>query len=202
MTKRDFLRDNLFLVAAAVLPLVVVVFFLTATAVPRWLVPSPAHDLLFTATRAVHPAPGLQDGTRLEYRVSEGQVVARVRRTRDGEYHVETTLYWYDADTGAVREVPVELPGDLPEDGTPRTVAIEALAGVRVTTSYRAPDGYVLENDRDGYPGLFGALLGLGHVEHGPVLVRDGRRVAIELDGDWQRHHSIELLGWVIDEQA
>jgi len=41
-----FLRENAFLLAAVLLPLVVIGFFLVATAIPRWVVPAPAYDLL------------------------------------------------------------------------------------------------------------------------------------------------------------
>ena len=47
---RGFLRDNIFLVAAVSLPLIVVAFFLVASAIPRWLVPPPAYDLLISAS--------------------------------------------------------------------------------------------------------------------------------------------------------
>src|SRR6478735_3199762 len=43
---RRFLRDNAFLVAAGLLPVLVVGFFLLATAIPRWTVPPPAYDLI------------------------------------------------------------------------------------------------------------------------------------------------------------
>lgn len=202
MAGRHVLRDNLFLIAAAALPLLVVAFFLVATAVPSWLVPPPTHDLLFTATRALYPDPAVDSGTRLEYRVSEDRVVAHARRTRDNGHSIAATLYRYDPDTGSVREIRVDLPGDLPEDRTPRTLAIEALADVRVSTSYRSPDGYILQHDQGNYPGLFGALLGLGRSDGGPFLVKDGRRVPIRPDGEWRRHHRIEFLGWVIDERG
>ncbi len=47
---RRFVRDNAFLIAAVALPLVVVGFFLLFTAIPRWTVPPPQHDLLFSTT--------------------------------------------------------------------------------------------------------------------------------------------------------
>lgn len=202
MPGRRVLRDNLFLIAAVALPLVVVAFFLAATAVPRWLVPPPTHDMVFAATHALYRDPAVSRGVRLEYRVEDGQVVANVRRTRDNEHSIAATLYRYEHETGVVREIPVDIPENLPEDGTPRTLAVEALSGVRVSTAHRAPDGYVLRHEDGGYPGLFGALLGVGRSDSGMALVKDGRRVPLRPDGDWRRHYGVEFLGWVIDERA
>ena len=39
-----FLRENAFLAAAVCLPLLVVVFFVLASIIPRWLVAPPAYD--------------------------------------------------------------------------------------------------------------------------------------------------------------
>ena len=44
--KRGFFRDNLVLVAAFALPAVVAVLFIVATAIPKWTVPLPQHDLV------------------------------------------------------------------------------------------------------------------------------------------------------------
>ena len=43
---RRFLRDNVFLVAAVLLPVLVVALFLAATAIPRWRIPPPAYDVV------------------------------------------------------------------------------------------------------------------------------------------------------------
>ena len=43
------LRDNVFLVAAVCLPILVVGFFLLSSSIPRWRVPAPAYDLLIRA---------------------------------------------------------------------------------------------------------------------------------------------------------
>src|SRR6188474_2962219 len=54
---RRFVRQNAFLVAAVALPLVVIIFFLLAAAIPRWTVAPPAFDLVLRGTSYEQPAP-------------------------------------------------------------------------------------------------------------------------------------------------
>src|SRR4249920_2312039 len=79
MTNRSgasWLRDNLFLAAAVLLPVVVLSFFLLASAVPRWMVAPPAYDLVFRVS------PQFNDGRprlSVDYAVRDGRVEATVR---------------------------------------------------------------------------------------------------------------------------
>ena len=45
-SSRGFLKNNLVLVAAFALPAVVAALFVLATAIPKWTVPLPQHDLV------------------------------------------------------------------------------------------------------------------------------------------------------------
>src|SRR4026207_414357 len=70
-----FVRRNAFLVAAVALPLVVVIFFLLAAAIPRWTVAPPDFDLVLRGTSYEQPAPRVS----LEFDVRDGRVQATVR---------------------------------------------------------------------------------------------------------------------------
>lgn len=189
-------KDNVFLIAAMLLPLVVVAFFLLATALPRWLVPPPGHDLLFTVARLAAPAPP----AHVDYELRDGRVVARVRSPRENERPVGRILYRYHHEDGAVRRVAFDTPDDAPGDGM--TVAVPALSGAGVSDDPVAPDGYRLQRDDHGYPGLFGALLGIGDHGSGIALVRDGRRIPLTPPGDGRRHYDIRFIGWVVHDGA
>jgi hypothetical protein len=199
MSVRAWLRGNLFLVAGVVLPVAVVLFFLLATAVPRWLVAPPAYDLLFAGSRAYQ-----RDGERLwmAFRVRDGHLEAQVRDLKEHESPRAPRLYRFDHGTGGVREIPVELPAGLVLGPEVQTFVVTALAGQRISTERRAPDGYLLRHrDRSG-GGLFGELFGMHRSGAPYVIAKDGRVMAIPAPDAGRYYYQIDFLGWIIDEHG
>lgn len=191
-----FLRENTFLVAAALLPLVVVGFFLIAAAVPRWLVAPPAYDLLLRTS-------GSSDQTRprvvVDFAVRDGRVEATVRGLPATAYPQVPALFLFDHQTMTVREVPFDLPVNLTELDPPVTVAVSALAGRRVLAQARAPDGYELATGRHRSTGLVGDLFGMGRSSWRVSLVNKGRVVEISLPAH-EYGYGVSAVGWVLDE--
>src|SRR5262245_12207196 len=151
-----FLRDNAFLAAAVCLPLLVVVFFVLASIVPRFLVAPPAYDLLVRANDLYS-----QTSTRVavDFAVRDGAVAVVVRPMPANGYGTRSRLFLFDRATMNVREVPVEMPEppeDFKESDPPRTRRIAALSGRRVLDQLRAPDGYQLESRGSRGAGIVG----------------------------------------------
>jgi hypothetical protein len=190
------LRDNAFLVAAVALPLLVVAFFLVATAVPRWLVPPPAHDLLL---RAYGPYDQGRPRVSVEFKVRDGRVEATFRPSPPQTYPQPAELFLFEHQTMNVRKIPFDMP-DLKEGDDPRTVVIEALAGRQVLPQTHAPDGYRLDNRASGGSGLVGDLFGMGRYDHGIVLVNRGRVVPIAFPGPYAYRYGVEAIGWIADD--
>jgi hypothetical protein len=191
------LRDNAFLVAAVALPLVVVAFFLVATAIPRWLVPPPAHDLLL---RASGPHDQGRPRVTVEFRVRDGRVEAIVRPAAPQSYPQPAELFLFEHETGNVRKIPFDLP-DLGASDAPRTVAIEALAGRRVLAESNAPDGYRFETRSRGGSGIVGDLFGMRSYDSALVLVNRGRAVPVSVPGPYDYRYSTAAVGWVVDDE-
>jgi hypothetical protein len=192
-----FLRDNAFLVAAVALPLVVIAFFLVATAIPRWLVPPPAHDLLFRATDASGQPNARVD---VDFAVRDGKVVATVRSAPANYYGSRPRLFLFDHTTMSAREIAVELPDDLGGD-SPRVVAIDALAGRQVLAGARAPDGYQFESGMERGPGIVGGLFGMNRYGPQASLVNRGRVIPISVPAPYQNVYStrVQAIGWLVD---
>jgi len=191
-----FLRENAFLVAAVALPLVVVGFFLAATAIPRWRVPPPAYDLLLRTT-------GHVDQTRprvaAEFAVRDGRIEATVRGLPANGYPQVPKLFLVDHQTLNVREIPVDLPANLSETDPPVTVPVSALAGRRVIAETRAPDGYEFKSGGYRSTGLVGGLFGMGSTNEKVTLVNRGRVVPISFSlNDYS--NSVSFVGWVLHE--
>ena len=194
--RRQFLRDNAFLIAAVALPVVVAAFFLLATAIPRWTVPPPAFDFVLRAHR---PWDDRRQNISVEIGLRNGRVEATVRRTRKGEYEEQWRLFVFEHATGTVREIPIEIPEDL-EKEEPRTFAIPELAGRQVTSDSKAPDGYELSLRTSGGGGIVGELFGMGRYDTAAALVNRGRVVPLRLPPPYERVYGQPVaVGWIVD---
>jgi hypothetical protein len=193
-----FLRENAFLVAAVLLPLVVAAFFMAATVIPRWLVAPPAYDLLL---RAAGPYDQSRLGLAVDFVVREGRVEATVRALPDATMTQVPRLLLFDHQTLNVREIPVKLPASLSQADSPLTLVVSALEGRRVLPDAKAPDGYEFESRSQRGPGLIGDLFGMGGYAEKMSLVKNGRVVPISLPAD-QYAYGVSALGWVLHEGA
>ena len=201
--KRGFLRDNLVLVAAFALPAVVAVLFVIATAIPKWTVPLPQHDLVM---RIEDYRQTRQSDVIVEYVARNGRLEADVRPVPPPQnpamgapYVQRWTLLLFDHSANRVTEIPVDLPRTVPA-GETRTVVIEALAGRYVTSDTVAPDGYqVTSLSTGGSGGIVGELFGMNRrYRRGIALGKDNRTVEVELPASYRETYGvIAPIGWV-----
>jgi hypothetical protein len=171
-------RGNAFLIAAATLPLAVVALFLVASAVPRWTVAPPAHDLVLAVDQPYAPgAPRVI----YEFAVRDGQVVATPRPVpTDDRYPPRTTLWLFDHAASTVHEVSVVAAAGDPE-GDANTVVVAELAGRHALPGGTAPDGYTFDRDDGRGAGLVGEIFGMGRSRQAFRVIKDGRVVPLDL---------------------
>ena len=96
MAFRRMLRDNAFIVAAIALPVLVAVFFLAASAVPRWTVPLPDHDVVLKAQRSYEASQG---SVSLDFDVRNNHVVAILKPVAPNIYAQRWALLVVDHET-------------------------------------------------------------------------------------------------------
>jgi hypothetical protein len=193
------LRENAFLVAAVCLPLLVVVFFVLASIIPRWLVAPPAYDLLLRVSDRYMPT---NTHTTIDFAVRAGVVEVVVRATPPTGWGSRARLFLFDHTTMSAQEIPVLLPEPLEglkEGDPPRTRTVEALAGRRVLDQLKAPDGYRLENRGSGGAGIVGELFGMHRYASDASLVNRGRVIAIKLPLPTEDiyYAPASFLGWL-----
>jgi hypothetical protein len=191
-----FLRNNVFLVAAVALPVLVIGFFLLASAIPRWLVSPPAYDLLLRVGKPSGPRAAL---TVVDYNIREGHVEATVRPALRNQYEQTFALFVFDHATQNLTEVPVSLPDTLPEDSGPRLIVVDALAGRRILQQAKAPDGYELQTGRWHGAGLVGELFGMHTHDPSATLVNKGRIIPIPLPPGYEYLSPVSAIGWLAD---
>lgn len=195
-TDGSFLRKNAFLVAAAVLPVLVVAFFLVATAIPQWTVPPPAYDLVLRVTKP-YTQPRAQ--VAVQFKVRDGRLEAVVQRTALESYEPPWSLFVFDHQTMNLTEVPVNVPDSIPADSPSQTIVVDAFANRRIVDQAKAPDGYELRRDGYGNSGLVGDLFGMRRYDRRATIVNSGRVIKIPLPADYQYVSAIDAIGWLVD---
>ncbi|MDX1498824.1 MAG: hypothetical protein R3176_02940 [Woeseiaceae bacterium] len=191
-----FLRSNPTIAAGILLPLVVAAFFVIATAIPRWLVAPPAHDLLFTVHDYRHESPAIE----VRFDVTDDRVRARAFRP-ENSYRSVPRLYRYEHATDTVRELTVELPADNDfENGI--LLDMPALSGTRVSAARRAPDGYEITGPEYRGGGLMGLFFGRRR-QPGLAISKEGAVFEIpDVDGRPFYYGSVSFLAWVVADDG
>ena len=192
-----FLRDNAFLVAAVLLPVVVVGFFLLSTAIPRWTVPPPAYDLLL---HSMKPYNGTRPRVAIEFQVRDGHVEVSARALAADAYAQTEVLFLFDHKTMNVSEVAFTAPEPGAVGDPPRTAIVDVARGQRVVAAARAPDGYALETRTHHGTGLLGDIFGMNRYDVGLTLVNRGRVVPVALPEPYRsNYYSAYFVGWIVD---
>ena len=202
---RRFVRDNLVFIAAFALPGAVAALFLLATAIPRWTVPPPQHDLLLRIARHEPRARPVH----LDFVVENGRLEVVVRplpQPADPAVSVPYVERWallqLDHVSMKIREIPFDVPQSI-EEGESRTVVVDSLAGRRVIAGDTAPDGYTVSslNAGGGGGGIVGDIFGMDrNYRRGVSIAKGGRTIQLELPPPHREsYESIVTIGWVAD---
>ena len=191
---RRFVRDNVFLVAAVLLPLLVVGFFLLAAIYPQWTVPGPAFDAVLRVGGPYEQPPMK---VTVDYRVRNNQIEAVVRPLPENGYSQPYRLVLFDHSTLNVRELQIDIPDRMEPEESPRTIPVPELASRQVLDQVRAPDGYELRNDTQHGPGLFGDLFGMHRYDTTAAFTNRGRVVPIALPTRYQYYTPVTVVAWL-----
>lgn len=192
MNIATLIQRNTVIVTGIALPLLIIIFFLLAQFVPRWLVDPPQHDFLFTSSHYSHDS---EFPVNVQLKVKAGSLQATLRHSKN--YSSVPQLFRFDHATSAVREISIELPAKpaTVEDGQP--ILIPEVANLTIDTARRAPDGYQLQGDRNRGSGLIGELFFNGRHDRRHALIKQGATVPINTS----HNQHITFLGWIVDQQ-
>lgn len=185
-------RDNIILVAGIALPLVVMLFFLLATWIPRWLVDPPQYDLLFSG---VSWSDKSSNTVNLVV-TAEGQLKARYFKRQEGESPLRR-LFIYEHTTGDVREISIpslagEVYGEVEIERE-----ISEFAARTVSTKRTAPDGYEFQGPQYTSGNFLG--LGFGGRRSKLSIRKKGAVVSIPTLDSYPYYNGTEFVGWLVD---
>ena len=209
---KSFLKDNPTITLGLALPMLLVVIFLLVSGIPNLTVDNPKYDVLYTTERYYGSSP-------LEVSVIDNkvQIVYRDNNSNNGSDKNKPGLWRYNAQTGAVKEIPIRLP-DLAEttvsknsESAPNlkskqafkaiTIDVAELEDLTVDSSSIAPDGYEFSADlRRSSRGVFGGLFYSNRQQRNAMLVKNGRSVRLPSSDDRYYRNKVKMVGWVVSE--
>ena len=202
---KQFVKKNLAIVAAIVLPLVLVVLFAVSGLVMRRVVADPQYDFLVATNfyGGVNEAfyfDVVQNRLKISYSfpVQVNGIYQNGNLSRLWRVHVPSMT---------VEEIALVPPprGEGHTDGQRVPIAIAGVSDLRVLSTQPAPDGYTFQQSYDYYSGnLMREIFGAGNRrERGSAIVKDGRAVAVRgLGGDSPYSaYNAHFVGWIAKGQ-
>lgn len=191
MTMLQRLRENPMIAASIALPLLVVVFFLLASALPKWLVEPPGYSFLFTVPDHTQRSPAID----VRFDVVDGRLRVRVYNAED-YYRSTPRLYLFDHETLAAREIHFDLPANVDsfEDGD--EIDVPGFGDSRILTERTAPDGYEIRGSDYRGDNLVTALFG-GHGHRSLSVHKSGAVFDIPNPEINNYYYNVNFLGWL-----
>jgi len=201
---KQFLKDNLAIVAAIALPLILVLVFVVSTSVTNRMVADPQYDFLiatdfYGGTNEAFYFDVVQERFKISYSypVRINGAYQNGNLSRLWRVHVPAMT------VEAISLVPPPKVDDA-ADGTRVPVDIPGVTDLHVVTTQPAPDGYSFQQSYDYYDSnLMRDLFGTGG-RGGPVsaIVKDGRAVPIRnLEGAPYGAYNARFIGWIAKDQ-
>lgn len=192
---KSFLRKNLMIVVSIALPLLVVIFFALASVLPGLYAMPPAYDLLLT-----HQGRALatESPVRISLTVKGERLSATVSRSTGSIYGNNPRIFRYDHVSGEIRGINIPLPENISELPEGAEIPVPELASLRISNTFRAPDGYEFRGYRRG-GGLMTELFGGNRYRHDITIAKDGAIIRLRLPATDYWYNEVHFLAWVID---
>jgi len=203
---KQFLKDNLAIVAAIALPLILVIGFVLSTSVISKIVADPQYDFLITtnfyggANEAFY-FDVVQNRLKISYAYPIG--------IKGGGYQNSniSRLWRVRSPAMTVEEISLVPParGKDDEDGKRVPIDIQGVSDLHVVSTQPAPDGYVFQESYDYYGGnlmreIFSGSGGRNR--HTCAVIKDGRAVPVKnLGGDSYNYYNTHFIGWIVKNQ-
>lgn len=193
----EFLKRHGFVIAGLGLPLLVVLAFVLARTLPRYLVEAPRYELVYSS--ATNAYSGTPRNVACVISAVDGRVRVRWTPSKDPVYAPDLRAFRFDPATGDVQELDSPEPSFVEGGMESRDVFPTGLEDVRIDTSLRAPDGYEFEAYYGGSRGLFGELFSSGSRGQRSRVIKEGRSVEVpHASQDAYGYGSMNFIGWAI----
>lgn len=198
--KQNFLKENFALIVGISLPVLLVLLFSLATVVPRYFVDPPKYNLIFSINSPDYSRNPRLNG-QLLINVENKKLRARflVNKKKEATYFNLTHLYLFEAATGNIHEIPINLPpSNINSD---RELPIPETENFTIETNTIAPDGYEYRAPSYESGGLMGELIVGGRHSRTPSIAKGSYTIKIPPTGQGSYYsygYDLHFIGWVI----
>jgi hypothetical protein len=204
MRMRQFLKKNLAIVAAIVLPLLLVLVFALSTLVVNRVVADPQFDFLV----ATNYYGGANEAFYFDVVQNRLKISYSFPTKVNGNYQNGniSRLWRVRVPAMTVEEISLVPPPRPPDDADGRRVPIDipGVSDLRVLSSQPAPDGYSFQQSYDYYNGnLMRELFGSSNRgRQMSAIVKDGRAVPVRnVGGEPYSAYNSHFVGWIAKDQ-
>ena len=202
---KKFVTDNLAIVAAIVLPLVLVGLLAVSSLVTNRVVADPEYDFLV----ATNFYGGSNEAFYFDVVQNRLKISYAFPVQVNGAYQNGnlSRLWRVRVPSMAVEEIALVPPprGADTTDGQRIPIEIAGVSDLRVLSTQPAPDGYEFQQSYDYYNGnIMRELFGSRGANGGPVsaIVKDGRAVPVRnLGGTAYNAYNARFVGWIAKDQ-
>jgi hypothetical protein len=198
--QKSFFKDNFVLIVGLALPVLLIVGFMLASALPQALSDPPEYDFVFSTTDYPPNASNLPVSVRLVVKdgVLKAQYVRAAVAPGSYPYNSWKKLYVYEAGPRKVRELTFGFPADMDKIERTKEETVEATKDMKLSTTLQSPDGYELSYDGYSNSGLLNEVFwGAGHSSE-PRLRKSSSSVRLTTaDGrTYFSYGNVEFVGW------
>ncbi|HEY5616744.1 MAG TPA: hypothetical protein VIK60_02310 [Vicinamibacterales bacterium] len=201
---KQFVKENLAIVAAIVLPLVLVALFALSSLVISRVVADPQYDFLiatnfYGGSNEAFYFDVVQNRLKISYSFP-------VRVNGNYQNGNISRLWRVRVPAMTVEEIPLVPPprGQDNADGQRVPIEIAGVSDLQVLSTQPAPDGYTFQQSYDYYnSNLMRELFGTGsRGEQVHAIVKDGRVVPVRnLGGAPYSAYNAHFIGWIAKDQ-
>lgn len=197
---KQFLKDNLAIAAAVILPLVLVALFFVSTKLTTMTVESPKYDFLV----ATDYYRGQNNALQFDVIGNKLVVNYAVPALRENYYNYNNNarLWRVRVKDMVVEEIALPFP-QMPEKDQPlnTTLDVPAVKNLVVTPTQPGPDGYSFESSWQYRGNIMVDVFDIGNrSEYRTALVKNGRVVPVRnLPDDYS--NNVQFIGWITGGQ-
>jgi hypothetical protein len=191
MPGSNFVKDNLALVVGIALPVLLVIVFGIATVIPKITVPDPQYDMIYTTDNYDYSS---QIKGTVHFDVKDNKLRATFRDNQNQSYRNIPRIYYFDVSKGSIREMTLDVPGDL-KDG--QELEIEEAENYKLSKESLSPDGYRYDNRYRGHGDFF--FMGGSGYSYGGSIRKESRAVKIPAHDGPRSYGSMRFMGWVLE---
>jgi hypothetical protein len=205
---KQFLKDNLAIVAAIALPAILVLVFALSNLMVTSTVPDPQYDFLF-ATNYNNYNNGQNEV--YYYEVADGRLKISynfpAKNPAGGYQYYNTSRLWrVHVPAMTVEEITLVPPAKKSDadDGTRVTLDVPAVAGLKLNASQPSPDGYTFQQSYDSSDNNLMMEIFAGSRNRGRnmcVIAKGGRAIPVKnFSGDYYYGYNTHFIGWVMKD--